>query len=656
MQKKIFSSVAFKIGIVIVAIEFVILAMLGIYYRNRFDAQIDAQVRARVELPGKLMSAGLLTHSAVANRKTMESLVGQSLVDAAVIGLNQRIFAALDPNILGKNITMIPELNPAWFQKEQIETILVAMEDAKKNYVISVTPLIGFGQKTPFLFAYIKINTDYAEAEKSAIAHLFLGGSILTIFLTSIAILALFEASIFRRIRAALHVLQLVEQGTLSARLTGRVSSDELGELYAGVNTTVARLEDIVNTLEHRVQERTAEIARKNYILDTFIENIPDRIYFKDCQGRLTRANQAYARHFGFASPEQMLGKTDFEWMPEAYARQTHAQEMAILESGEPLHNIEMRIGLSDGSDYWVLITKMPLRDERGEIIGTFGISRDITQLKLAQQQVEDAYVEIQKLNIQLKQENLRMSAELDIARRLQQMVLPMPQELTRVPGVEIVGYMQPAEEVGGDYYDVLHYHDNHFCIGIGDVTGHGLESGVLMLMTQTAVRTLIDRGETDPAIFLNTLNRVIYQNIQRMGVERNLTLALVNYQDRQLRLIGQHEEALVIRSDGQVERMDTVDLGFPLGLVEDIRQWISEATVTLDSGDGVVLYTDGVTEAQNAANKLYGLERLCAVISAHWHDASADAIKDAIIADVLAFVGGAQIYDDMTLVVLKQQ
>jgi len=278
-----------------------------------------------------------------------------------------------------------------------------------------------------------------------------------------------------------------------------------------------------------------------------------------------------------------------------------------------------------------------------------------VEQVQQDARKLAEANQEIQMLNDQLKQENVRMGAELDVARRLQQMVLPMPEELEQIPGLDIVGYMQPAEEVGGDYYDILPCSPNSVCIGIGDVTGHGLESGVLMLMTQTAIRTLIDRGGTDPVIFLNTINRVLYQNIQRMGVDRSLTLAMVNYQNGCLRLIGQHEEALVVRCSGDVERMNTIDLGFPLGMVDDIRQWVSEATVSLKAGDGVVLYTDGITEAANEAEELYGLDRLCETLSRHWH-LSAVEIKQAVVDDVMRHIGSHTVYDDLTLVVLKQR
>ncbi len=105
--------------------------------------------------------------------------------------------------------------------------------------------------------------------------------------------------------------------------------------------------------------------------------------------------------------------------------------------------------------------------------------------------QLDFANKEIIALNERLKAENIRMSAELEITRKLQKMILPRPEELERIPGIDIAGFMEPAHEIGGDYYDVLR-HNGRIRIGIGDVTGHGLESGVLMLMTQTAKKTLM--------------------------------------------------------------------------------------------------------------------------------------------------------------------
>ncbi|NJN20807.1 MAG: SpoIIE family protein phosphatase [Leptolyngbya sp. RL_3_1] len=258
------------------------------------------------------------------------------------------------------------------------------------------------------------------------------------------------------------------------------------------------------------------------------------------------------------------------------------------------------------------------------------------------------------KQNEKLREENLRMGAELDVARQIQQMILPKADELDQVKGLDIAGYMEPADEVGGDYYDVLQT-DGVVTIGIGDVTGHGLESGLMMLMTQTAVRTLQEIREQDPVRFLDTLNRTIYHNVQRMNSDRNLTLAILTYAAGQLSISGQHEEALVIRGNGTVERIDTMDLGLPIGLDDDIAEFIAHALVTLEPGDGVVLYTDGIPEAYNANRKQYGMDRFCAVISQNWQGSS-EVIKQAIIDDLQTFIGKQKVFDDITLLVLKQQ
>ncbi len=401
--------------------------------------------------------------------------------------------------------------------------------------------------------------------------------------------------------------------------------------------------------LMQSVQERSAEIVRQKYILDTFMANVPDSIYFKDRDSRFTQVNQALAQRFDVGDPASIVGKSDFDFFVADQANSKYEQEQVILRTGQALLDLEE----PDAGGLWALTTKMPLRDEHGAIIGTFGISRDITALKRAQLEVAAAYEEIKVLNTRLQAENLRMSAELDVSRRIQQMVLPTPAELVQIDGLDIAGYMQSAEEVGGDYYDVLQKNDIVH-IGIGDVTGHGLESGVLMLMTQTAIRTLIEHGETDSKSFLTTLNRVILKNARRMNVDKTLTFALVKYGGGEVKIVGQHEELLVVRRGGHIEQVNTFHLGFPLGLEEDIASFLAEATVTLHDGESLVLYTDGITEAENVGQQFYGLERLCEALSQQW-DKSAEQIKQAVVEDVLRFVGPQKVYDDITLVVLKQ-
>jgi serine phosphatase RsbU (regulator of sigma subunit) len=284
-------------------------------------------------------------------------------------------------------------------------------------------------------------------------------------------------------------------------------------------------------------------------------------------------------------------------------------------------------------------------KDELGQVVGSFNNIADA---------LVNANLEITVLNDRLKSENMRMSSELDVTRKIQQMLLPKDRELKEVIGLDIAGFMESADEVGGDYYDVLQQ-DGRVKIGIGDVTGHGLESGVLMIMVQMAVRTLLAYDERDPVRFLSAINRAIYENVQRMNSDKNASLALLDYQEGMLKLSGQHEEMIVVRCNGSVERFDTIDLGFPIGLDVNITEFVAEKLVQLYTGDVVVLYTDGITEAENMDKMLYGLERLIEVIQINWQGTASD-IRQAVIDDVRSHIGEQKVFDDITLLILKQK
>jgi signal transduction histidine kinase/serine phosphatase RsbU (regulator of sigma subunit) len=259
------------------------------------------------------------------------------------------------------------------------------------------------------------------------------------------------------------------------------------------------------------------------------------------------------------------------------------------------------------------------------------------------------------QINIkQLRADNIRLNAEIEVTQRIQQMLLPKTEELEKIVGLDIAGFMEPAEEVGGDYYDVLQSNGRIlFCIG--DATGHGLESGMLAMMTQAGVRTLLEIGETDTTKFLTSLNSMIYKNVQeRMLIDKNITLSLLEYQaGGTLRISGQHEDIIIVRN-GNLELFDTSDLGVPVGFIDDISEYVSQKEVKLNQGDVVILYTDGITEAENIEREEYGIERLSKIVKQHWQKSSKD-IQQAVIDDVHTFIGTQKVFDDITLLVLKQ-
>jgi sigma-B regulation protein RsbU (phosphoserine phosphatase) len=213
---------------------------------------------------------------------------------------------------------------------------------------------------------------------------------------------------------------------------------------------------------------------------------------------------------------------------------------------------------------------------------------------------------------------------------------------------------MEAAEEVGGDYYDVLQ-HKGRVKIGRDDVTGHEWESGVLMIVVQTAFPTWLADNQPEQVKILSAINSVIYDRVQRVKFDKNASLALLDYQQGMLKLSGEHEEMIVVRCKGCVERFDTIDWGFQIGLDAEIAEFFVETSVQLYSPDVVVLYTDGITEAANMDKLLYGLDRLIEVIEINWQCSAAE-IRVAVIKDLRSHIGEQKVFDDITLLVVKQK
>jgi serine phosphatase RsbU (regulator of sigma subunit) len=247
--------------------------------------------------------------------------------------------------------------------------------------------------------------------------------------------------------------------------------------------------------------------------------------------------------------------------------------------------------------------------------------------------------------------ESHRLEDEMRIATEIQKGILP---RTVRIEGLDIAAFMRPAASVGGDYYDVIPTPDGCW-IGIGDVSGHGLVAGLVMLMLQSVVSGVARRRPGAlPSEVLSIVNAVIYENVRaRMAQEEHLTLTLLRY-ERTGRLVGAgaHEVILVCRAeDGRTEYVDIP--GTWVGLVPDIREATSDTEFELRAGDLLVLHTDGLTEARNEDGEMFGLERLAATLASARHE-TAETVRDALVAAVERWTCARE--DDMSLLVARQR
>ena len=256
----------------------------------------------------------------------------------------------------------------------------------------------------------------------------------------------------------------------------------------------------------------------------------------------------------------------------------------------------------------------------------------------------------IEEVTRRERAERARMLQELDIAAGIQKAILP---KRPRVSGLELATLMLPATEVGGDYFDVLPCPDGCW-IGIGDVAGHGLTAGLVMLMIQSIVAaTVQDRPGLRAGEAWRVLNSVLSDNIrERMGQEEHATLSLLRYErSGRLSFAGAHEDLLVYKAaQRRCERIPTP--GIWVGIGTDIpEEATAEREYRLEPGDVLLLYTDGILEAKDASGETYGTERLVRLLERHGH-LPVEHICERVIADVRAWMSIQE--DDMTLLVAR--
>ena len=187
----------------------------------------------------------------------------------------------------------------------------------------------------------------------------------------------------------------------LARELTGRGAHDYLLKQ----NSTPHLIErTIQRALEYR--QTLKALTKEQVLLSALMDGLPDKIYFKDLQSRFIRVNRGMSTHFHLDVPEALVGKTDFDFFTKEHAQPAFEDEQQIIESGEAKFGIVEKETHSDGRVTWVSSSKMPLRDTNGEIIGTFGLSRDITELIAAEGELRQANADLLQANARVEAAN----------------------------------------------------------------------------------------------------------------------------------------------------------------------------------------------------------------------------------------------------------
>ncbi|MBR0370154.1 MAG: SpoIIE family protein phosphatase [Methanobrevibacter sp.] len=239
--------------------------------------------------------------------------------------------------------------------------------------------------------------------------------------------------------------------------------------------------------------------------------------------------------------------------------------------------------------------------------------------------------------------EKHRIEAELSIAEKIQKSNLPTGS--IEKENYSIFGFSQPAKEVGGDFYDYYELDDDNVAIVIGDASGKGIPAAILSTVAQSIIKQLL-KSEKDPSKVLYLLNNQICENNSELMFV-TLWLGIYNNKTNNLTFSNAGHEAPLIMEDGKFKPLK-VSPGIVLGVMEDF-EFVKEET---EMSKGIIVYTDGITDAKNPNDEFYGEDKLIDFLNSHPFE---NKIIDKLLKDIDEFTGSNDQFDDMTIVLLDR-
>jgi len=381
------------------------------------------------------------------------------------------------------------------------------------------------------------------------------------------------------------------------------------------------------------------------------MRHLPDRIYFKDLESRFISGNDAFIKYFGVDRDDEVMGKTDFDFFPQKFAQQKFEDEQSIIHEGKIVHKDE-HDEQKEGDIAWSSTTKMPLLDDEGKIIGTFGLSRDITDKKLAEQKLI-------ALARDLQDKNLQIETDLEMARKLQKAFIPTSYPVFKWDismersALTFSHRYIPSEKLAGDFFQVIPITNTKAGILICDVMGHGIRASLVTAILRGLVGEL-KLITPYPHVFLRKVNRSLNTVLTQLDITLFVTAfygvidldrGFIHYANA-----GHPSPVIADRKTGTAVFLPPVaESPEPaLGLIDSYKY--SYQSMAIEPQNALFFYTDGLIEVENPEGDEFGYERFLDVFKG-LSPTQPNGALDRLINTVNAFMDGTKPKDDMCII-----